>query len=142
VAELRADGIAHAFGWVDDMPGLMHACDVLVQNAGGLTSLEALASGVPVVTYECLPGHGRTNAAALDNAGWAVWVRDRADLAGALARALGRPPAPAFARPSLALTIMSLAGAALGGRQLPGRQLAGEPLAGPPLGGEAHLVAP
>ncbi|MFB7511434.1 MGDG synthase family glycosyltransferase, partial [Streptomyces broussonetiae] len=37
VRQLRADGIEHAFGWVDDMPGLMHAADVLVQNAGGLT---------------------------------------------------------------------------------------------------------
>jgi UDP-N-acetylglucosamine:LPS N-acetylglucosamine transferase len=72
---LRASGIEHAFGWVDDMPGLMHAADVLVQNAGGLSSLEAFASGLPVASYGCIPGHGRTNAAALDEAGLAVWIR-------------------------------------------------------------------
>ncbi len=77
---LHADGIEHAFGWVDDMPGLMHAADVLVQNAGGLTSLEAFASGLPVASYRCIPGHGLTNAAALDEAGAAVWIRDPADL--------------------------------------------------------------
>ncbi|MET7571121.1 UDP-N-acetylglucosamine--N-acetylglucosamine transferase [Streptomyces sp. NPDC005492] len=73
--ELRADGIEHVHGWVDDMPGLMHAADVLVQNAGGLTSLEAFATGLPVASYGCIPGHGLTNAAALDEAGVAAWIR-------------------------------------------------------------------
>jgi UDP-N-acetylglucosamine:LPS N-acetylglucosamine transferase len=82
-----------ALGWVDDMPTLIRAGDLVVQNAGGLTSLEALASGVPVISYECLPGHGRTNAAGLDAAGWAPWVRERGDLDAALARAL-RDPVP------------------------------------------------
>ncbi|MGW5653779.1 MGDG synthase family glycosyltransferase [Streptomyces humi] len=89
--ELRGDGIAHAFGWVDDMPGLMHACDVLVQNAGGLTSLEAFAAGLPVASYRCIPGHGRTNADALDEAGLAAWIRDPADLGPVLAELLHGP---------------------------------------------------
>lgn len=79
-AQLRADGVEHAYGWVDDMPGLMHAADVLVQNAGGLTSLEAFAAGLPVASYRCIPGHGLTNAAALDEAGVAAWIREPADL--------------------------------------------------------------
>ncbi|WP_328752703.1 UDP-N-acetylglucosamine--N-acetylglucosamine transferase [Streptomyces sp. NBC_00285] len=82
--QLRADGIEHAFGWVDDMSSLMHAADVLVQNAGGLTSLEACASGLPVASYRCIPGHGLTNAAALDEAGTAVWIREPADLKAVL----------------------------------------------------------
>jgi UDP-N-acetylglucosamine:LPS N-acetylglucosamine transferase len=89
--ELRRDGIAHAFGWVDDMPALMHACDVLVQNAGGLTSLEAFAAGLPVVSYRCIPGHGQTNAAALDEAGLAAWIRDPADLGPILTELLDGP---------------------------------------------------
>ncbi|MFJ2827279.1 glycosyltransferase [Streptomyces sp. NPDC087263] len=81
---LRADGIEHAYGWVDDMPALMHAADVLVQNAGGLSSLEAFATGLPVASYRCIPGHGLTNAAALEEAGAAVWIRDPADLKSVL----------------------------------------------------------
>lgn len=69
----------------------MHACDVLVQNAGGLTSLEAFASGLPVASYRCIPGHGQTNAAALEEAGLAVWIRERADLRGTLAELLDGP---------------------------------------------------
>ncbi|MCD9877891.1 glycosyltransferase [Streptomyces guryensis] len=115
--ELREDGIEHAYGWVDDMPGLMHAADVLVQNAGGLTSLEAFAAGLPVASYRCIPGHGPANAAALDEAGVAAWIQDAAELkdvlcdlidgprgllqreAGlALFAAAGRGPADAIAR--------------------------------------------
>jgi UDP-N-acetylglucosamine:LPS N-acetylglucosamine transferase len=89
--ELRADGFAYVRGWEADMPGLMRACDVLVQNAGGLTSLEAFASGLPVVSFRCIPGHGQTNAAALDEAGLAVWVRDPAALGGVLASLVAGP---------------------------------------------------
>ena len=85
---LAENGVEHALGWVDDMPELMRACDLVVQNAGGLSSLEAMASGLPVITYRCLPGHGRTNARALHRAGLAPWVRRRSRLAAALTRAL------------------------------------------------------
>jgi UDP-N-acetylglucosamine:LPS N-acetylglucosamine transferase len=67
--------VGTALGWVDDMPALLRACDVVVQNAGGLSSLEAMAAGLPVVTHRPVPGHGLTNAEALDAAGLATWVR-------------------------------------------------------------------
>ncbi|MFG2780539.1 glycosyltransferase [Streptomyces prunicolor] len=89
--QLRADGIEHVHGWVDDMPGLMHAADVLVQNAGGLTSLEAFATGLPVASYGCIPGHGLTNAAALDEAGVAAWIRDPAQLEYVLGELIDGP---------------------------------------------------
>jgi UDP-N-acetylglucosamine:LPS N-acetylglucosamine transferase len=92
-AQLRADGIEHVHGWVDDRPALMHAADVLVQNAGGLTTLEAFSAGLPVASHGCIPGHGLTNADALDEAGVAVWIRDPAQLKS-VARVLrsGQPP--------------------------------------------------
>lgn len=52
----------HVLGWVDDMPTLMRAADVVVENAGGLTCQEALASGRPTITYRPIAGHGRANA--------------------------------------------------------------------------------
>lgn len=102
-ARLRADGIGHVHGWVEDMPGLMHACDVLVQNAGGLTSLEAMAGGLPVVSYRCIPGHGRTNAAALEEAGLAPWIRTPDRLAPVLTEVLHGPRGRAQRAAGLAL---------------------------------------
>ena len=89
--QLRADGIEHVHGWVDDMPALMHAADVLVQNAGGLTSLEAFATGLPVASYGCIPGHGLTNADALDEAGVAAWIQDPAQLKHVLGELIDGP---------------------------------------------------
>ncbi len=54
------------------MPGLMAASDIVIQNAGGLTCLEALAAGRTVVSHGCLPGHGEANAEAMARGGIAV----------------------------------------------------------------------
>lgn len=53
----RCEGV-RALGWVDDMPGLLAASAAVVDNAAGQTALEALATGVPVVGYRPIPGHG------------------------------------------------------------------------------------
>jgi UDP-N-acetylglucosamine:LPS N-acetylglucosamine transferase len=84
---LEAAGIV-ALGWVTDMPTLMRACDVVIHNAGGLTCVEALASGLPVLTYRSIPGHGAMNSAMLDKAGTVPWARSRRGLAVALRKAL------------------------------------------------------
>ncbi|MEQ4304596.1 glycosyltransferase [Plantactinospora sp. B6F1] len=76
----------YVFGWVDDMPELLRAADVLVENAGGLTALEAMACGLPVATYRPIPGHGRANAATMARAGVATWVRRAAELGPTLRR--------------------------------------------------------
>jgi UDP-N-acetylglucosamine:LPS N-acetylglucosamine transferase len=52
-------------GWVEDMAGLMSSSDVLVENAGGLSSKEALRAGLPIVTFRPISGHGRDDANAL-----------------------------------------------------------------------------
>jgi len=70
---LEADGLGIVIGWTDQMPSLMAAADAMVENAGGLTSMEALAAGLPVVTYHAIPGHGQDNAAAMASAGVTRW---------------------------------------------------------------------
>ena len=71
-------------GWTDRMPVLMAAADVVVENAGGLTSLEAFAAGVPVVTYRPIPGHGRDNVKGMLAAGVTTAPTDAAELLHAL----------------------------------------------------------
>jgi UDP-N-acetylglucosamine:LPS N-acetylglucosamine transferase len=83
---LRSLGHGITLGWVDDMPSLMAAADVLVDNAGGLTALEAKAARLPVVTYRPIPGHGRANAASMAAAGVTVLARDADGLRDAIDR--------------------------------------------------------
>jgi UDP-N-acetylglucosamine:LPS N-acetylglucosamine transferase len=67
---------AVALGWVENTQRLLAAVDVLVDNAGGMTSKEALGFGVPVVTFRPISGHGRDDAAALERLGLTDVVED------------------------------------------------------------------
>lgn len=71
-------------GWVPDMPQLMAACRVLVENAAGQTAAQALAAGLPVVSYRPIAGHGADGARQMAAAGLAGHVRDPWDLVGAV----------------------------------------------------------
>lgn len=73
-----------AIGWTDTMHELMSAADVLVQNAGGLSCMEAFASGLPALSYRCIPGHGEHNAGVMDRIGVAPWVHTPTELTSIL----------------------------------------------------------
>ncbi|WP_410675440.1 hypothetical protein [Amycolatopsis sp. cmx-4-68] len=100
--QLTAAGHRYVFGWVDDMPRLLHVVDTVVQSPGGLTTSEVLASRLPVLTYRCLPGHGRANAAVLDRIGLVPWLRTR-DALGRALTAAGPTTAPVPAADTLPL---------------------------------------
>lgn len=73
-------------GWVDDMPELMRAADVVVTNAGGATSLEALACGRAVLMHNPIAGHGLANARLMEQAGLALVCDRPGDLASVVRR--------------------------------------------------------
>lgn len=83
---------AVVMGWTDDMPSVMAACDAVVENAGGLTAFEAMRAGLPVVTYEPIPGHGRENAAAMSSAGVSRIAADGDELVDVLEAAVRPGP--------------------------------------------------
>lgn len=86
---LDRQGLGTALGWTDQMPALLAAADVVVENAGGLTSLEAFATGVPIVTFRPIPGHGRDNARSMVAAGVTTSPLDHPALLTALDRLSG-----------------------------------------------------
>ena len=67
-------------GYSRDLPGLMAAADVLIQNAGGLTCLEAFQAGLPVVMYRPLAGHGTANARRMRHLGLVSVAADGTEL--------------------------------------------------------------
>ena len=58
--------------YVERFDILLQAADLLVGKAGGLTAAEALASGVPLVLVDSLPGQERANADYLCRRGAAL----------------------------------------------------------------------
>jgi UDP-N-acetylglucosamine:LPS N-acetylglucosamine transferase len=89
-AELEAGGYGTVIGWTDEMPALMSAADALVENAGGLTCMEAFAVGLPVITFRPIAGHGKDNAEMMARAGVNCYARDEDELHSML-RAVTRP---------------------------------------------------
>ena len=75
-ARLEERGLGTVIGWTSEMPSLMAAADVLVENAGGLTCMEAFAAGLPVVTFQPIPGHGKDNAETMARAGVNRYAED------------------------------------------------------------------
>ncbi|MGV9358107.1 MGDG synthase family glycosyltransferase [Streptomyces misionensis] len=83
-----------ALDWVEDMPGLLSAAHALLDNAAGQTAVQALATGLPVIGYRPLPGHGLEGVRRMAELGLTEYAPDPA----ALLRSLTRLPASAPAR--------------------------------------------
>jgi UDP-glucose 4-epimerase len=97
-------------GFTDRMGDVLAASDTLVHSSAGLTVLEALIRGCPVVSYGFGYGHVRASNAALERFGLAQVARTQEELSPAITRALEQCPEPdgSFARrPSTASLILT-----------------------------------
>jgi processive 1,2-diacylglycerol beta-glucosyltransferase len=77
--------------FTDHMSELLRAADVLVHSTGGVTCLEALTCGCPIVAYGAPPGHAPLSARVMDALGLASFVASRAELGNALLAAMQAP---------------------------------------------------
>jgi hypothetical protein len=97
-------------GFTDRMGDVLAAADALVHSSAGLTVLEAIIRGCPVVSYGFGYGHVRASNAALERFKLAQVAHTENELAPAIGRALEQHPEPdpRFARrPSTASLILS-----------------------------------
>jgi UDP-N-acetylglucosamine:LPS N-acetylglucosamine transferase len=88
-------------GFTDQVAGLFAAADALVHSTAGLTVLEALARGCPVVSFGWGRGHIRANNAAFERFGLAAVAQTPDELAAALRHALATPGEPDRAQAAL-----------------------------------------
>ena len=97
-------------GFTDRMGDVLAASDALIHSSAGLTVLEAIIRGCPVISYGFGYGHVRASNRAMERFGLAQVARREAEIAPALERALAhRPdPDPSFARrPATASLILN-----------------------------------
>ncbi len=73
-----------ALSWVQDMPALMRAARVLIDNAAGQTAMEALAAGLPVIGYRPIAGHGTDGVRLMAELGLSDYARDEDELLSSL----------------------------------------------------------
>ena len=82
---------ATVFGFVENMPELMGASDLVIAKAGGLTVMEALSEGLPLILYHAIPGQERSNAQYVARHGAALIARNPREAAAAARRFLDDP---------------------------------------------------
>ena len=68
------------YGFTDRMPEILAAADALVHSTGGVTCLEAKATGTPVVSYGLPVGHARLNTRAMADLGLLRLANDTKEL--------------------------------------------------------------
>ena len=75
-------------GYTDKMHLYMRACDVLVTKAGGLSTTEAVAAGVPLLYLNAVPGCESRNIEFMTRWGYALAAEDKLRLPGLLSDCL------------------------------------------------------
>ena len=61
--------------FTDKVPELMAISDLVITKPGGLTVSESLASNLPLIVINPIPGQEEENAEFLQNAGCAIWLK-------------------------------------------------------------------
>ncbi len=75
VSELGKQDSVKILEYTDKVPQLMSISDLVVTKPGGLTTTESLASGLPIVVINPIPGQEEENAAYLEKNKVAIWIK-------------------------------------------------------------------
>ena len=79
VSEMHAGEIVKVLSYTNQVPELMSISDLVVTKPGGLTTTESLASGLPIIAINPIPGQEEENAEFLEKSGVAIWLKKRDD---------------------------------------------------------------
>ncbi len=74
--------------YTNKVPELMNISDLVVTKPGGLTTTESLASGLPILVINPIPGQEEQNAEFLENNGVAVWLKKDSNVKDVLEKVL------------------------------------------------------
>ena len=66
--------------YTNKVPELMSISDLVITKPGGLTTTESLASGLPIIVINPIPGQEEENAEFLENKKVAVWIKKHDDV--------------------------------------------------------------
>ena len=66
-------------GYTNKVPELMSISDLVITKPGGLTTTESLASGLPIIVINPIPGQEEENAEFLEKQKIAIWIKKHDD---------------------------------------------------------------
>ena len=80
VEEFHKEDNVKILEYTDKVPELMSISDLVVTKPGGLTTTESLASGLPIVVINPIPGQEEENATYLEENKVAIWIKKDDDI--------------------------------------------------------------
>ena len=89
-SRFAANERVRVLGFTDQMPDLLTAADVLVHSTGGVTCLEAMARGCPVVSYGLPVGHAKLNTRKMAEHEFVLLAEDPVELVERVQHGIGR----------------------------------------------------
>lgn len=89
VKQNNKENTIKVFPFTDKVPQLMSISDLVITKPGGLTTSESLASSLPIIVINPIPGQEEQNAEFLENSGSAIWLRKNMSSKEILTQVLG-----------------------------------------------------
>lgn len=77
--------------YTNKIPELMSISDLVITKPGGLTTTESLASGLPIIVINPIPGQEEENAEFLEKKGIAIWLKRHDKIEDELYKILNDP---------------------------------------------------
>lgn len=77
--------------YTNRVPELMSISDLVVTKPGGLTTTESLASGLPIIVINPIPGQEEENAEFLEKNGVAIWLKKEDNVKDVLENIFNNP---------------------------------------------------
>ncbi len=87
IATKKQDSIK-VIEYTNKVPELMSIADLVITKPGGLTTTESLASGLPIIIINPIPGQEEENAEFLESNNVAIWIKKGDDIKETLERVL------------------------------------------------------
>ena len=91
VEEMGKENSVKILEYTDKVAQLMSISDLVVTKPGGLTTTESLASGLPIVVINPIPGQEEENAEFLEKNKVAIWIKKGDDVEKILSDLFSNP---------------------------------------------------
>lgn len=91
VEEMGKTDSVKVLDYTDKVAQLMSISDLVVTKPGGLTTTESLASGLPIVVINPIPGQEEENAEFLEKNKLAIWIKKDDDIEKVLSELFSNP---------------------------------------------------
>ena len=75
VKENHSEKLVKVLPYTNKIPELMSISDLVITKPGGLTTTESLASGLPIIVINPIPGQETENAEFLENHNVGIWIK-------------------------------------------------------------------